>query len=91
MVLADEYVLPFSEVLDWQHFALRWPYSRAESLVPYLRTFSTSQVCEMRRRARAAWEQHFASEAKQVETLLSVLDSQWRAKAGKMRSVERFA
>ena len=121
VILADEYILPFSEVLDWQHFAVHWPYSRASSLVPYLRTFSPRQVwpaaishhlppspaiarqapspaisrhlppspaisprqvCEMRRSARAAWEQHFATEAKQVDTLLSVLDFQLMIRGG---------
>ena len=76
VVLADEYVLPFDDVLDWASFAVHWPYSRATSLVPYLRTLSDARVCAMRRRARRAYERHFETEAKQVDTLLQNLATQ---------------
>ena len=76
VVLADEYVLPFSEVLDWTQFSVRWPYARVSSLVPYLRTISAARVCRMRRRAHDVWRQHFSSSSAEASTLLQALAKQ---------------
>lgn len=76
VVVADEYILPFSEVVPWEDFSLHWPYARLSSLVPYLRTIPPEHVCEMRRRARRAWLDHFQTAAAQVDTLVRVLAAQ---------------
>ena len=81
-------MLPFSEVLDWQRFAVRWPYARASSLVPYLRTISAERVCAMRRAAVAAWVAHFGSADAQVDTLLRVLAKQERARRAREEQEE---
>ena len=73
VVLSDEYILPFSEVLEWEAFSVRWPYARLSSLVSYLRTLSAARVCNMRRQARAVYASSFRSPDAQVTTLLSIL------------------
>lgn len=81
VVLADEYVLPFSEILDWPAFAVRWPYARVSSLVPYLRSLPPERVCAMRAAAATAWREHFSSVEAQVHTMLTVLAKHERARA----------
>ena len=76
VILADEYVLPFSEVIDWQELSVHWPYARVSSLVPYLRTFRPERICAMRRRARQAWDDHFATADAQAHTLVRALAAQ---------------
>lgn len=78
VVVADEYVLPFSEVLQWDQFSVRWPYARLSSLVGYLRTLDEVLVCKMRRRAREVYLKYFATPAAQVDTTLRILASRWR-------------
>ena len=79
VVLSDEYVLPFSEVVEWEAFSVHWPYSRVSSLVPYLRTLSDERVCAMRRQARRAWEAHFQSPEAHVDTLLHIMSRRQRS------------
>ena len=76
VILSDELVLPFAEVLDWPSFAVRWPYARASSIIPYLRTLPEERVCAMRRQARRTFDMHFATPNAQVETLLRILERQ---------------
>ena len=78
VVLSDEYILPFSEAVEWETFSVHWPYSRVSSLVRYLHTLPVDRVCAMRWRARKAWEEHFHSPEVQVDTLLRVLRRQQR-------------
>ena len=75
-VFFSSWLPPFSRVLDWSRFSVRWPYARASSLVPFLRTLPEERVCAMRRAAVEAWEAHFSTTERQVDTLLRVLAMQ---------------
>lgn len=74
VVLADDWVLPFSELLDWSEFSLQVPEEQCLNLPQMLQAISTEQWQVMQYRSQQVYQQYFYSLAQQVNTLLLILD-----------------
>jgi glucuronyl/N-acetylglucosaminyl transferase EXT1 len=73
VILADGWVLPFSELLNYSDFALHVDESRYRELPQILAAIPKSTICAMRKRVSEVYNTHFASIAQQGETLLAIL------------------
>eukprot|EP00928_Gymnodinium_smaydae_P018717 TRINITY_DN17134_c0_g1_i1.p1 TRINITY_DN17134_c0_g1~~TRINITY_DN17134_c0_g1_i1.p1 ORF type:complete len:314 (-),score=65.87 TRINITY_DN17134_c0_g1_i1:287-1228(-) len=75
VVMADNWVLPFSEPggADYSAFSLRVRERDWATLPDRLKNFSSGAVCDMQQRALRACHAHFGSIEAQVQTLLSIL------------------
>ncbi|AZB71357.1 exostosin domain-containing protein [Synechococcus elongatus] len=74
VVLADDWVLPFSELLDWSKFSLQVAEEQCLELPQKLQVISTEQWQAMQQRSQQVYQQYFYSLAQQVNTLLLILD-----------------
>ncbi|KAM3855627.1 exostosin-2 isoform 2-T8 [Vipera latastei] len=61
VVIADSYVLPFSEVLDWKRASVVIPEEKMPELYNILQSIPQRQIEEMQRQARWFWEAYFQS------------------------------
>jgi hypothetical protein len=75
VVMADGWVLPFSEILDYSEFAVVIPEAEYQTIKDVLRGYSAERVCAMRNRAREVYERHFRSLDAQMHTLLQLLQT----------------
>jgi glucuronyl/N-acetylglucosaminyl transferase EXT1 len=76
VILADNYVLPFSDVINWSRFAIVADEASGESLpelVAYLRRIPASRVKEMIVQGRFIYATYFSSVRKMVELALEIL------------------
>ena len=64
VVLADGYVFPFEDVINWTAAAVHVPEADVASLPRILAALPLAHVCEMRVAAFNAYEQYLASPAK---------------------------
>lgn len=74
VVVADEYILPFSEVLDWKRVAIRMREEELLDVVSVLTAVSSARVSEMRSQALLLWERYFRSMARIALTTLDVIN-----------------
>uniref|UniRef100_A0A673TZG9 Exostosin-2 n=1 Tax=Suricata suricatta TaxID=37032 RepID=A0A673TZG9_SURSU len=61
VVIADSYVLPFSEVLDWKRASVVVPEEKMSEVYSILQSIPQRQIEEMQRQARWFWEAYFQS------------------------------
>ncbi|OCT83685.1 exostosin glycosyltransferase 2 L homeolog isoform X1 [Xenopus laevis] len=61
VIIADSYVLPFSEVLDWKRASVVIPEEKMFEMYSILQGIPQRQVEEMQRQARWFWEGYFSS------------------------------
>uniref|UniRef100_A0A8D1KHG8 Exostosin glycosyltransferase 2 n=1 Tax=Sus scrofa TaxID=9823 RepID=A0A8D1KHG8_PIG len=61
VVIADSYVLPFSEVLDWKRASVVVPEEKMSDVYSILQSIPRRQMEEMQRQARWFWEAYFQS------------------------------
>uniref|UniRef100_A0A3Q3X3T9 Uncharacterized protein n=1 Tax=Mola mola TaxID=94237 RepID=A0A3Q3X3T9_MOLML len=61
VILADSYILPFSEVLDWKRASAVIPEEKLSEMYTILKSIPHRQVEEMQRQARWFWEAYFSS------------------------------
>ncbi|KAK0133637.1 Exostosin-2 [Merluccius polli] len=61
VVLADSYILPFSEVLDWKRASVVIPEEKLSEMYTILKSIPHRQVEEMQRQARWFWDAYFSS------------------------------
>lgn len=61
VVIADSYVLPFSEVLDWKRASVVVPEEKMSEVYSILQSVPQRQIEEMQRQARWFWEAYFQS------------------------------
>lgn len=59
VVLSDDWVLPFSELIDWSQIIVKWNETDVRLLPQYLRTTNSSAVSAQRQLVIATYEQHF--------------------------------
>ncbi|XP_041360950.1 exostosin-like 3 [Gigantopelta aegis] len=73
VVLGDYIEMPFSEILDWKRAAIFLPVARVTEIFFFLRTFTDSDIAEMRKQGRFIWETYFGSTEKIVVSFLAVM------------------
>ncbi|KAE8606303.1 hypothetical protein XENTR_v10010669 [Xenopus tropicalis] len=61
VIIADSYVLPFSEVLDWKRASVVIPEEKMFEMYSILQAVPQRQLEEMQRQARWFWEGYFSS------------------------------
>ncbi|XP_067105668.1 exostosin-2 [Osmerus mordax] len=61
VILADSYILPFSEVLDWKRASVVIPEDKLPEMYTILKSIPHKQVEEMQRQARWFWDAYFSS------------------------------
>lgn len=74
VILADDWVLPFSELLDWSEFSLSVAEDRCWELPQLLQAISTDQWQVMQQHLQQVYQHYFYSLARQVQTLWQILD-----------------
>ncbi|XP_040183984.1 exostosin-2 [Rana temporaria] len=74
VILADSYVLPFSEVLDWKRASVVIPEEKILEMISILQGVSQRQVEEMQRQARWFWEGYFRSMKTIALTTLQIIN-----------------
>ena len=73
VILGDTAKLPYSEIIDWSKAVLSLPKPRMSELHFFLRTFTDSDIMELKRHGRVIWETYFGSTHSIVSTVLAVL------------------
>ncbi|KAM6160758.1 exostosin-2 isoform 2-T2 [Erethizon dorsatum] len=61
VIIADSYILPFSEVLDWKRASVVVPEEKIADVYGILQSIPRRQIEEMQRQARWFWEAYFQS------------------------------
>ncbi|MCI4383099.1 hypothetical protein PGIGA_G00022410 [Pangasianodon gigas] len=61
VIMADSYILPFSEVLDWKRASVVIPEEKLPEMYMILKSIPHRQVEEMQRQARWFWDAYFSS------------------------------
>uniref|UniRef100_UPI00358EA983 exostosin-2 isoform X2 n=1 Tax=Myxine glutinosa TaxID=7769 RepID=UPI00358EA983 len=61
VILADSYILPFSEVLDWKRAAVVLAEDKLPEIYNILKVISQRQIEDMQRQALFFWERYFSS------------------------------
>ncbi|XP_069821248.1 exostosin-2 [Dendropsophus ebraccatus] len=74
VIVADSYVLPFSEVLDWKRASVVIPEEKILEMYSILQNLPQRQVEEMQRQARWFWEGYFRSMRSIALTTLQIIN-----------------
>lgn len=85
VILEDSVELPFSELIDWSKAVLILPKPRVSELHFFLRTFTDSDVMELKRHGRIVWETYFGTTQSIISTLLAVLRTRLQIPAAPVR------
>eukprot|EP00435_Cladocopium_sp_Y103_P056911 s2367_g19.t1 len=78
VILADDKLLPFSEILNWSEMAVLVPEKEALSTPTVLRSIDPVQRCHMRKKAHEAFHRYFANVTANIRGLLEVLQIYWQ-------------
>lgn len=74
VIVADSYVLPFSEVLDWKRASVVIPEEKILEMYSILQNLPPRQVEEMQRQARWFWEAYFRTMKSIALTTLQIIN-----------------
>ncbi|XP_071975105.1 exostosin-2 [Engystomops pustulosus] len=74
VIVADSYVLPFSEVLDWKRASVVIPEEKILEMYSILQNLPQRQVEEMQRQARWFWDGYFRSMRSIALTTLQIIN-----------------
>lgn len=74
VVVADTYVLPFSEVLDWKRASVSIYEDELSDLISILKSYSDERIAEMRSKVRWFWHRYFGSVKSIATTVLHILN-----------------
>lgn len=74
VVISDDYILPFSSVLDWKRGAVHVVEKEINRIPAILREISSSQIKDMRRQGKWFWERYFSSMGKIALTTMKILN-----------------
>ncbi|KAL5009577.1 hypothetical protein ScPMuIL_011882 [Solemya velum] len=74
VVVADGYVMPFSEVLDWTRAAVFVREEQLDEIIDVLKKYSMSRIYDMRRQVNFLWEQYFSTMKAITLTTLQILN-----------------
>ena len=73
VIFSDRWALPFSEILDYNTFAVRIAEDDWATTLDVLRAIPAEKVCQMRREALKVYHAHFATVHAQIDTLLAIV------------------
>eukprot|EP00455_Lapot_gusevi_P049985 TRINITY_DN7189_c0_g1_i11.p1 TRINITY_DN7189_c0_g1~~TRINITY_DN7189_c0_g1_i11.p1 ORF type:complete len:425 (+),score=12.12 TRINITY_DN7189_c0_g1_i11:86-1360(+) len=73
VIIGDQYVLPFSELINWSEFIVVIPEANYRDTIPFLRTISAAQRNRMRRLLYLVYMTFFRSIEQQVAVALELL------------------
>lgn len=74
VVVSDDYILPFSDVLDWKRAAVLVVENEIKRIPAILKEVPKSQIADMRRQGKWFWDRYFNSMGKIALTTLRVLN-----------------
>nr|CAG4649959.1 EOG090X01LY [Sida crystallina] len=74
VVVADSYILPFSDVVDWKRASIQIYEENLPKLMDILRTVSTSRLEEMRRSGSFIYRSYFCSMGQIALTTLGIIN-----------------
>ncbi|XP_031562334.1 exostosin-2-like [Actinia tenebrosa] len=74
IVISDNYVLPFSEVLDWKRAAIVVPEDDIQTIPNLLKDISSKEIADMRRQGQFLWNNYFSSMSKIGLTTLKIIN-----------------
>ena len=74
VIACDTYVLPFSEVLDWQRAAVVIQEERISEVVDILKGIPPTQIHFMREQGKYYYDQYFSSMSSIVHTTLQIIN-----------------
>jgi len=81
VILGDYIQLPFQEVIHWSRAVITLPKARVTELHFVLRSYTDSDILEMRRYARQVFETFFSSSKAIVDTTLALIRHRLRIPA----------
>jgi len=73
VVLANGWMLPFAEVIDWQMAALEWEERLLLQVPSVIREFDNDRVMSMRQQSQFLWERYFASVDVIIKTSFQII------------------
>jgi len=72
VILADNYVLPFSEKILWEEFSIFVPQSDMMNIPAIIQRIDDERLAHMRERLAEVYEKHFASFEQMIDTVLDI-------------------
>ena len=78
VIVADDWVLPFEEIIDWRRIALRVPERDLGSLPQRLAVLPLSEICAMRVRAFEVYHAYLQSPARWNDAFGVILEARRR-------------
>ena len=82
IIISDDWVLPFEEVINWSQVSVRLSELELESLPARLASMTIEQVCQMRKNAFEAYRRYLESPAAWEAGIASSLAARRRSSAG---------
>ncbi|XP_046360738.2 exostosin-2-like isoform X2 [Haliotis rufescens] len=74
IIIADGYILPFSEVLDWTRIGITVREDDISGLLNIVKAYSDDRVYEMRRQVKFVWDNYFSSMKAITMTTLEIIN-----------------
>lgn len=74
VVIADSFVLPFSEVIDWKRAIVRIYEDEIPEMMDILKSFSDERVVEMKNQVLFLWKKYFSSMRQITLTTLHIMN-----------------
>merc|ERR1712224_185140 len=79
VILADDWVLPFSELVDWSEFSIVVREGKWKAVPKLLREISAEQRCKLRRRAYDVFHTYFVNITQNINGLMEILSKRYGA------------
>lgn len=73
VIIADDLVLPYPELIDWRAVSIRVPENRIDTLLPYLRSIPPEVVTNMHRNALALYDAYFEDQGLTILFALKII------------------
>ena len=74
VVIADSYVLPYAEVIDWKRVSIQIYEDDLDQLMGILQAVSSERIEEMRSSGSIVFNRYFSSIEKIANTVLRILN-----------------
>jgi len=87
VVLANGWMLPFAEIIDWDKACLEWSERLLLQVPSVLREYGDDRIMAMRQQSQFLWESYFASTEVIIKTVIEIV----RDRVYKEKSRNAFA